>query len=60
MKIIEVKNYKELSRIASDIIIEEINKKPIFLIDFESEKILKNINKNQVKQLKNRKVNFSR
>jgi len=60
MKIIEVKNYKELSRIASDIIIEEINKKPNIVIGFASGKTPKNTYKNLVKAYKNKKVDFSK
>ncbi len=60
MKIIEVKNYKELSRIASDIIVEEINKKPKIVIGFATGKTPKKTYKNLVKAYKNKKVDFSK
>lgn len=60
MKIIEVNNYKELSRIASDIIVEEINKKPTSVISFATGKTPKKTYINLVKAYKNKKVDFSK
>jgi len=58
MKLIEVKNYKELSRIASDIIVEEIGKKPASVISFATGKTPKKTYKNLVNAYKNKKVDF--
>lgn len=60
MKIIEVKNHKELSRIASDIIVGEINKKPKIVIGFATGKTPKMTYKNLVKAYKSKKVDFSK
>ncbi len=60
MKIIEVKNYKELSRIASDILVEEINKKPKIVIGFATGKTPKKTYKNLVKAHRDKRVDFSK
>lgn len=60
MKIIEAKNHKELSKIAAEIIVEEINKKPTSVISFATGKTPKKTYKNLVKAYKNKKVDFSR
>lgn len=60
MKIIEVKNYKELSRIASEIIVEEINKKPTSVIGFATGRTPKKTYKNLVKAYRQKKINFSK
>ncbi len=60
MKLIEVKNHKELSRIASEIIIESVKRKPNSVIGFATGKTPKRTYKNLVKAYKNKRVDFSR
>jgi glucosamine-6-phosphate deaminase len=60
MKIIKVKNYKELSNVASEIIINEINKKPNITIGFATGNTPKKLYKNLIKAYKKNKVDFSK
>jgi glucosamine-6-phosphate deaminase len=60
MKIIQARNYKELSKIASDIIIEEIKNKPNLTLGFATGKTPLQTYKNLVNTYKNKKVDFSK
>jgi len=60
MKFIKVKNYKELSKKSSEIIIKEILKKPNLSLTLATGKTPKGLYKNLVKAYKNKKVDFSK
>jgi glucosamine-6-phosphate deaminase len=59
MKLIKVKNYKEMSKAASEIIIDEIIKKPNLTIGFATGKSPKRLYKNLIKAYKKEKIDFS-
>ena len=59
MKIIKTKNYKELSKIASGIILDEIKTKPNSTIGFATGKTPKKTYKNLIKEFRNMQVDFS-
>jgi len=60
MKIIEARNYKELSKIASEIIIDEILEKPNLVMGFATGETPKKTYKNLIKAYKKKKVDFSK
>jgi len=60
MKIIKTKNYKELSRVTSEILIKEILKKPNITIGFATGKTFLGIYKELFKSYKKHKVDFSK
>jgi glucosamine-6-phosphate deaminase len=60
MKLIEVKNYKELSKKAAKIIINEISRKPNLTIGFATGKTSRGTYKNLVKEYRKNKVDFSK
>jgi glucosamine-6-phosphate deaminase len=60
MKIIKVKDYKELSNMVSEIIIKEIRKKPNLTIGFATGKSPLGAYKNLIREHKKGKVDFSR
>ncbi len=60
MKLINVKNHVELSKVASEIIIDEINKKPNLTMGFATGKTPKKTYKNLIKAYKLGRVDFSR
>lgn len=60
MRLIKVKNYKELSKKASKILIDEILKKPNLTIGFAAGKTPLGMYKNLIKEYKKNKIDFSR
>lgn len=60
MKLIKVKNYKEMSEKASEIVNKEINKKPNFVLGFATGKTPLGLYKKLVKAYKKGEVNFSK
>jgi glucosamine-6-phosphate deaminase len=60
MKIIKVKNYKEMSEKAEDIIIKDINRRPTLTIAFATGKTPLGLYKLLVKAYKKKKVDFSK
>lgn len=60
MKLIKVKNYKELSKKASEILVSEISKKPYLVLGFATGESPLGLYKELVKAYKKRKVNFSK
>ena len=60
MKIIIVKDYDKMSKLASDIIIKEIKKKPNIILGFATGKTQIGLYKELVKAYENEKVNFSK
>jgi glucosamine-6-phosphate deaminase len=60
MRIIKAKDYKEMSKIASEIIIREIKNKPNFVAGFASGKTPKGLYKELVKLHKKGRINFSK
>ncbi|MBU0958968.1 MAG: glucosamine-6-phosphate deaminase [Nanoarchaeota archaeon] len=60
MKLVKVKNYKELSRKASDILINEISKKPNLVLGFATGETPLGLYKELVMAYKKRKVDFSK
>lgn len=59
MELIKVKNYKELSKKASEIIVNEIHKNPKLIMGFATGKTPIGTYKNLVKEYKKRNVDFS-
>ena len=49
MKIIKVKNYSEMSKVASDIVIQQIDQKPNSVICFATGKTVKKLYKKLIK-----------
>lgn len=60
MRFIKVKNYKEMSEKASDIVINEVLKKPNLVIGFATGKTPLSLYKQLVKEYKKGKVDFSK
>ncbi len=60
MKLIKVKNYKEMSKKAADIIIKDINKKPNLILGLTTGKTPLGMYKRLVKANKKNRVDFSR
>jgi glucosamine-6-phosphate deaminase len=60
MKIIKVRNYEEVSKRASDIIINEIKKKPNLKLGFATGKTPLGLYRNLVNAYKKKKVDFSK
>jgi glucosamine-6-phosphate deaminase len=60
MKIIKTKNYKELSKKAAEIVIDEILRKPSLTIGFATGKTPRGMYKNLVKGYRKKKVDFSK
>lgn len=60
MKLIKVKNHLELSKVASEIIIDEVNKKPNLTMGFATGKTPKKAYKNLIKAYKLGRVDFSK
>lgn len=60
MKLIKVKNYEELSKKASEIILDEIKKKPNLTIGFATGKTPLGTYKNLINAYKKNKINFSK
>lgn len=60
MKLLKVKDYEELSRKASEIIVRDIKKKPSSVIGFATGKTPLELYKNLVREYKKGKVNFSK
>jgi glucosamine-6-phosphate deaminase len=60
MKLIKVKNYRELSKKAFDIVIKEISRKPSLVIGFPTGKTPIGLYKNLIKAYKNKEVDFSK
>ncbi|MFH1359203.1 MAG: glucosamine-6-phosphate deaminase [archaeon] len=60
MKIIKTKNYNQLSKVATEFIISEINKKPNMSIAFATGKTPKGLYKRLVKANKKKLVDFSK
>ncbi len=60
MKLIKTKNYKEMSQKATEIIINEITKKPFITIGFATGKTALGLYKNLVEAYKKRKIDFSK
>lgn len=60
MRIIKAKDYKEMSKIASEIIIQGIKKKPNLVVGFASGKTPRGLYKELVKLHKKGRINFSK
>lgn len=60
MKLIKVKNYSEMSKVASQIIIGEIKRKPNLVLGFATGKTPLGLYKLLVKSYKNKKIDFSK
>jgi len=60
MKLIKVKNYKEMSEKAAEIVINEIKKKPALVLGFATGKTPLGLYKNLAGACKKRKIDFSK